>query len=36
MKENQELNRYVESTLMARLSILAQYNPIDESNHILD
>jgi hypothetical protein len=32
MKQNQEFNRYVESTLMARLSILAQYNPLDDSN----
>lgn len=32
MKQNQEFNRYVESTLMARLSILAQYNPLDDSS----
>ena len=31
MKKNQEFNRYVEQTLMARLSMLAQYNPLDDS-----
>ena len=31
LKKNQEFNRYVEQTLMARLSILAQYNPLDDS-----
>ena len=39
MKKNSEFNRYVEQTLMARLSILAQYNPLDDSimnNDILD
>jgi hypothetical protein len=31
LKKNPEFNRYVEQTLMARLSILAQYNPLDDS-----